>query len=149
MSLPVFEPDGVPHAGRSLCRRYFGKRNVITPRKPTPSGHYPGFRQTSPTAVPSSACFNTKAICASENFDAFMELSFSPSRDHKWKIPAKNGPIQRGHVNGVSALRANGTSVEFKVFPGVAHGFGLGTGTSAERWIEDAAAFWGQFVRDD
>ena len=30
-------------------------------------------------AVP-SACFSTKAICASENFDAFMELSSSPSR---------------------------------------------------------------------
>jgi hypothetical protein len=27
-----------------------------------------------------------------------MELSFSPSRDLRWKIPAKNGPIPRGHV---------------------------------------------------
>lgn len=42
----------------------------------------------------------------------------------------------------VSALRANGTRIEFKVFPGVAHGFGLGTGTSAEGWVRDAAAFW-------
>lgn len=47
----------------------------------------------------------------------------------------------------VSALRANGTSVEFKVFPGVAHGFGLGMGTSAEGWIEGAVAFWEKFMR--
>lgn len=49
----------------------------------------------------------------------------------------------------VSAIRANGTSVEFKVFPGVAHGFGLGTGTSAEGWVEDAVAFWEKSMRDD
>ncbi len=47
----------------------------------------------------------------------------------------------------VSALRANETSVKFEVVPGVAHGFGLGTGTSAEGWVEDAAAFWARFVR--
>ncbi len=27
------------------------------------------------------------------NFDVFMELSFSRPADHKWKIPAQNGPI--------------------------------------------------------
>jgi hypothetical protein len=49
--------------------------------------------------VPSSACFKTKAICASVNLDAFMESSSSQPRDHKWKIPASNGPKSRGHVN--------------------------------------------------
>jgi acetyl esterase/lipase len=49
----------------------------------------------------------------------------------------------------VSSLRASGTSVEFKVFPGVAHGFGIGTGTSAEGWVEDAAAFWGTSSRQE
>jgi hypothetical protein len=34
----------------------------------------PALRQTSPTAVPSSACHRTKAICASVNFDRFMVL---------------------------------------------------------------------------
>lgn len=47
----------------------------------------------------------------------------------------------------VSALSANGTSVEFRVFPGIGHGFGLGTGTSAEGWVEDAAAFWEKMTR--
>src|SRR3982074_441323 len=58
----------------------------------------PALRQTSATAEPSSACFKTNAICASENFDAFMELSSSPSGDHKWKIPVQTGLIWRGHV---------------------------------------------------
>jgi dipeptidyl aminopeptidase/acylaminoacyl peptidase len=48
-----------------------------------------------------------------------------------------------------SALRAGGTNVELKVFPDAAHGFGLGTGTSAEGWVNDAAAFWKRFMRDD
>jgi len=30
-----------------------------------------------------------------------MELSFSRSRDHNWKIPASNGPIYRGHVTAM------------------------------------------------
>lgn len=46
----------------------------------------------------------------------------------------------------VAALRANGTSVEFKVFPGVGHGFGIGAGTSAEGWVKDAVQFWEQFL---
>lgn len=49
---------------------------------------------------PASADFSTKAICASLNFDAFMELSASPSRDHKWKIPVPAGPENREHVSG-------------------------------------------------
>lgn len=49
----------------------------------------------------------------------------------------------------VSALRATGTIVEFKAFPGIGHGFGLGTGTSAEGWVADAVAFWQKFLRDD
>ena len=42
----------------------------------------------------------------------------------------------------VSALRSSGTEVEYRKFPGVGHGFGLGIGTSAEGWIEEAIRFW-------
>jgi acetyl esterase/lipase len=42
----------------------------------------------------------------------------------------------------VSALRSSGTKVEYRVFPGVGHGFGLGIGTSAEGWIDEAIRFW-------
>lgn len=42
----------------------------------------------------------------------------------------------------VRALRAAGTRVEFRTYPRVGHGFGLGVGTSAARWILDAIRFW-------
>lgn len=40
------------------------------------------------------------------------------------------------------AIRKNGTDAEFEVFDGLAHGFGLGTGTAAEGWIDRAVRFW-------
>ncbi len=39
-------------------------------------------------------------------------------------------------------LSALGTDTEFHVYPGLGHGFGLGTGTAAEGWLDDAVAFW-------
>lgn len=42
----------------------------------------------------------------------------------------------------VSALRSFGTDVDYRVFPGVGHGFGLGIGTTGEGWIEEAIRFW-------
>ena len=42
----------------------------------------------------------------------------------------------------VDRLRAQGTTVEFHRFPNVGHGFGLGTGTSAEGWVRAAVRFW-------
>jgi len=42
----------------------------------------------------------------------------------------------------VAALRRAGTDVEYHRYPGVGHGFGLGVGTSAEGWIDDAVRFW-------
>jgi acetyl esterase/lipase len=42
----------------------------------------------------------------------------------------------------VNALRQMGTEVEYRIFAGVGHGFGLGIGTSAEGWIDHAIRFW-------
>ncbi|WP_227272502.1 hypothetical protein, partial [Roseobacter weihaiensis] len=36
--------------------------------------------------------FSTNALCASMNLLFFIELSFSRTRDHKWKIPALIDP---------------------------------------------------------
>ncbi len=44
--------------------------------------------------------------------------------------------------NRIRAIRANGTAAEIEVFAGLSHGFGLGTGTVAEGWIDNAVAFW-------
>ena len=42
----------------------------------------------------------------------------------------------------INAIQANGTDAEIEVFHGLSHGFGLGTGTVAEGWIDRAVAFW-------
>lgn len=42
----------------------------------------------------------------------------------------------------IDALRRAGTEVEYRKFKDVGHGFGAGTGTSADGWISDAIRFW-------
>lgn len=42
----------------------------------------------------------------------------------------------------VRALRTIGTPVEFRVYPDVGHGFGVGVATTAEGWISEAVGFW-------
>lgn len=39
-------------------------------------------------------------------------------------------------------IKANGTDAEIEVFDGLPHGFGLGIGTNAEGWIDNAVKFW-------
>lgn len=39
-------------------------------------------------------------------------------------------------------LSGFGIDTEFHKYPGLAHGFGIGVGTSAEGWVDDAVAFW-------
>ena len=47
----------------------------------------------------------------------------------------------------ISALRKAGTPVEFYEYKKLGHGFGLGTGTSAEGWIRSAIRFWERFMK--
>ena len=42
----------------------------------------------------------------------------------------------------IEAIRANGTDAMIEVFDGLSHGFGIGTGTVAEGWVNNAVAFW-------
>lgn len=42
----------------------------------------------------------------------------------------------------VEALKSAGIDSEFHLFPNLRHGFGLGTGTSADGWIDGAVKFW-------
>jgi acetyl esterase/lipase len=42
----------------------------------------------------------------------------------------------------IAALRKAGTLVEYHKFGNLGHGFGLGTGTSAQGWVADAIRFW-------
>jgi hypothetical protein len=36
--------------------------------------------------------------------------------------------------------------VEYHKYKNLGHGFGAGTGTSAEGWITDAVRFWEKFI---
>jgi acetyl esterase/lipase len=42
----------------------------------------------------------------------------------------------------IEELQSLGIDAEIEVFEGLGHGFGLGTGTAAEGWVDHAAAFW-------
>lgn len=44
--------------------------------------------------------------------------------------------------NRLKQLDTLGIDTEFHAYDGLSHGFGLGTGTVAEGWINDAVAFW-------
>ena len=46
----------------------------------------------------------------------------------------------------IEALDALGIPTEFHHYPGLPHGFGLGTGTVAEGWLDEAVAFWEEQV---
>lgn len=47
----------------------------------------------------------------------------------------------------LDAMRADGIPTEFHRYPSLGHGFGLGTGTSAEGWLDDAVDFWEQQMK--
>ncbi|MBQ7979706.1 MAG: hypothetical protein IJ248_08175, partial [Candidatus Methanomethylophilaceae archaeon] len=50
--------------------------------------------------------------------------------------------------NRIDALRSNGTDAMIEVFDGLPHGFGLGTGTVAEGWLDRAVSFWEKHIGD-
>lgn len=52
----------------------------------------------------------------------------------------------KARLDGLASL---GIPTEFHVYEGLPHGFGLGTGTVAEGWIDDAVRFWKKQMSDD
>ena len=47
----------------------------------------------------------------------------------------------------IEQIRQNGTDARIHVFDGLSHGFGLGEGTVAEGWIDEAVDFWESQVK--
>ena len=63
--------------------------------------------------------------------------------------PAAFGASVQSHIANpntmrrrTEALQAIGIPAEFHLYPNLRHGFGLGIGTSAEGWIDEAVRFW-------
>lgn len=48
----------------------------------------------------------------------------------------------------VEKIRSKGTAAEIEIFEGLGHGFGLGEGTVAEGWIDNAIKFWNKNSSD-
>jgi len=48
----------------------------------------------------------------------------------------------------INRIKANGTDAEIEVFQRLSHGFGLGEGTVAEGWIDDAIKFWEKHITE-
>lgn len=44
--------------------------------------------------------------------------------------------------NRINKIKENGIDAEIEIFDGLPHGFGLGEGTKAEGWINNAIKFW-------
>ncbi len=61
---------------------------------------------------------------------------------------AANDPI--ANVNTVEKrvenLRNAGVDVEYRRYENAGHGFGLGTGTDAEGWVDLAVSFWQKHI---
>jgi len=70
---------------------------------------------------------------------------FSPS----FITVAANDPIANANVvdKSVENLRKAGVEVEYHRYQTAGHGFGLGTGTDAEGWLDLAIRFWQKYIR--
>ena len=51
--------------------------------------------------------------------------------------------------NRLQRLSAIGIPTEFHVYDGLGHGFGIGTGTVADGWVNDALKFWQKNMKAD
>lgn len=91
---------------------YFGMTDI--PQASAVIMQYTGYNTASPKDAPAYACVGTRDGIAS------------------W----------RTMKDRLERLEKLGVPTEFHSYQGLPHGFGLGTGTVAEGWIQDAAAFW-------
>ena len=62
---------------------------------------------------------------------------------------SENDPIDSARVmmERTEALRANGIPAEILVVKHSGHGFGMGTGTDADGWVDRALEFWKRQTR--
>ena len=69
---------------------------------------------------------------------------YTPNDPPTYVCVAENDGIAswRTMQRRVEALSALGIDTEFHLYQNLGHGFGLGVGTSAEGWLDDAVAFW-------
>ncbi|WP_417260451.1 MULTISPECIES: alpha/beta hydrolase [Alphaproteobacteria] len=110
----------------------------------------------------SSAGARMAAAIGSHGADAFggeklpkpstVVMAYTAHSDHASKEPATFVVVgENDHISPPSAMEDRiraleelGTDVSYHLYPNIGHGFGLGTGTSAENWVSNAVTFWEQ-----
>lgn len=100
--------------GNSAYLREYSEREDI-PQASAVIMQYTGYTDTSEYDAPTYACVGTSDGIAN------------------WRT-------MQNRLNTLTA--SYGIDTEFHSYSGLLHGFGLGTGTAAEGWIDAAAAFW-------
>ncbi|SHN56297.1 alpha/beta hydrolase [Desulfitobacterium chlororespirans] len=98
--------------GNRDAMRYFGRPDI--PQAAAVIMQYTGYTAVSKQDAPTYACVGTNDGIAS------------------WRT------MQRR----LQTLADYGIPTEFHAYDGLSHGFGLGIGTNAEGWVNDAVAFW-------
>ena len=94
--------------------RAASESRTVLPQASAVIMQYTGFEDCSPDDAPTYACVGTE------------------DRIAWW----------RGMEARLAQLESMGIPTEFHAYKGLQHGFGIGTGTVAEGWIDDAVAFW-------
>ena len=100
--------------GNSAYLEQYSQRDDI-PQAAAVIMQYTGYTDTSRYDAPTYACVGTNDGIAN------------------WRT-------MQGRLNTLTA--SYGIDTEFHAYENLSHGFGLGTGTAAEGWIDDAVAFW-------
>lgn len=74
---------------------------------------------------------------------------YSPADPPTFAVVGENDAISPpvSMERRVAALRQAGVPVAYHKYQNLGHGFGLGSGTSAEGWIVHATRFWEKFMR--
>ena len=73
-----------------------------------------------------------------KDYNAFA-LIYRPGAQTACKDPARAIGFICEHAE---AMQSVGIEIEFHKYAGLSHGFGLGTGTAEEGWLDDAVRFW-------
>lgn len=72
------------------------------------------------------------------------QSDYTPYDPSTYSVVGENDGIASARIMSrrIRNLQNAGVPAEIHVFPHLGHGFGLGIGTSAQGWIDDAQAFW-------
>ena len=96
-----------------------------------------------------SAGAHMAAYLGSYSTQGFIDADYTRNDPPTYVVIGDNDGIASASVmrQRVENLNALGIEAEFHLFPNLRHGFGLGIGTSAEGWEQEAVKFWEKYIK--